>query len=118
MKKFEDISETDRCAIIEILKRLDLYIPDLQTVNLMGTKKVKNYVVIYWCIKELYFSSFKSYMNKLDRDFLNNRFLKTLEQLKIKEIDTKGDDCERIIKYFIKTLKKEYEVKNDGSRNY
>lgn len=68
-------------------------------------------MILYWCIKELYFSSFKPYINKFDKDFLNNKFLKTLEQLKIKEINTESDDCERIVKYYIKTLKNEYEVK-------
>lgn len=96
-----------------MLKRLDLYIANERTIELIGPKKIKNYVIIYWCIKELYLSSFKPYINKLDKELLNNKFLKTLEQLKIKEIDTESDDCERIVKYFIKTLKNEYEVKND-----
>ena len=80
----------------------------------MGKNREKKYVIIYWCIKDLYFSSFKPYLNDVDKNFLNNRFLKTLEYLRIKEIDTESNDCERIVRYFIKTLKKEYEVKNYG----
>lgn len=107
----EGISETDRASIIAILRRLNLYIEGEKVLNLMGIKKTKNYVIIYWCIKDLYFSSFKPYLNNIDMNFLNNRYLKTLENLKIKEVDTESDDCERIVKYFIKTLKREYEVK-------
>lgn len=72
---------------------------------------MKNYVVMYWCIKELYLSSFRVYLNELDRNFFTNKYLKTLEILKIKEINTENDDCLRIVSYFIKTLKKEYEVR-------
>ena len=107
----EGISETDRASIIAILRRLNVYIDGEKVLNLMGIKKTKNYVIIYWCIKDLYFSSFKPYLNNIDMNFLNNRYLKTLENLKIKEVDTESDDCERIVKYFIKTLKREYEVK-------
>lgn len=77
----------------------------------MIRKKMKNYVVMYWCIKELYLSSFRVYLNELDRNFFTNKYLKTLEILKIKEINTENDDCLRIVSYFIKTLKKEYEVR-------
>lgn len=72
---------------------------------------MKNYVVMYWCIKELYLSSFRVYLNELDRNFFTNKYLKTLEILKIKEINIENDDCLRIVSYFIKTLKKEYEVR-------
>lgn len=77
----------------------------------MIRKKMKNYVVMYWCIKELYLSSFRVYLNELDRNFFTNKYLKTLEILKIKEINAENDDCLRIVSYFIKTLKKEYEVR-------
>lgn len=77
----------------------------------MPKKKVKNHVIMYWCIKELYFSSFAPYLNQLDKDFVNNKYLKTLEKFKIKEINTENDDCEKVVSYFIKTLKLEYEVK-------
>lgn len=77
----------------------------------MIRKKMKNYVVMFWCIKELYLSSFRVYLNELDRNFFTNKYLKTLEILKIKEINTENDDCLRIVSYFIKTLKKEYEVR-------
>ena len=79
-------------------------------MNVLGEEQKNNYLIIYWCIKELYLSSFKVYLNDIDEQFLKNKYFKTLEMLSIEKIDIETD-IQDIVCYFIKTLKREYEVK-------
>lgn len=105
---FEEISFKDKNAIILILKHLEIYIENENILDFMNLEELNNYKIQYWCVKELYFSSFKIYLNDLDRAFFINKYLKTLENLSIKKINL-DEDAVDIIKYFIKTLKKECE---------
>lgn len=105
-KNFEGISSVDKTAIINVLKQLEIYV-DQTAESLVPTKVLEDTKVQYWCVKELYFSSFKVYLNEMEREFFINKYLRTLENLKITEIT--DDNLDDIIRYFIKTLKKEYE---------
>lgn len=110
---FQGIFEKDRIAIVNTLKRLGIYwgnIDDLKFETIFDQERQKHFIIMYWCIKELYFSSFRVYMNDIDEKFFQNKFLKTLEMLDITEIDINNDDdITEIVSYFIKTLKREYE---------
>ncbi len=109
-EKFENLSENDRDSIVFTLKRLNLYADNESVLNYVGEEQKVNYLIIYWCIKELYLSSFKVYLNDIDEQFLKNKYFKTLEMLNIEKVDIETD-IEDIVCYFIKTLKREYEVK-------
>lgn len=108
-RDFENLTERDRNSIIATLERLKLYVGDLN-LELFDKEQQKEYVIKYWCIKELYLSSFKVYLNDIDEQFLKNKYLKTLEMLNIEKIDVETD-LDDIVSYFIKTLKREYEIK-------
>ena len=103
---FENLTERDRNSIIATLERLKLYTGDLS----FDEEEKKEFVIKYWCIKELYLSSFKVYLNDIDEQFFKNKYLKTQEMLNIETIDIETD-LDDIVSYFIKTLKREYEVK-------
>lgn len=112
---FQGIFEKDKMSIINTLKRLEIYCADIDDISfntVFGEERKKHFVIMYWCVKELYFSSFRVYMNDIDEQFFKNKFLKTLEMLDIFEIDIENDITD-IVSYFIKTLKREYEVKNN-----
>ncbi len=107
---FENLTEKDRIGIVATLERLNLFAKDINTLNFLGEEQKNNYLIIYWCIKELYLSSFKVYLNDIDEQFLKNKYLKTLERLNIEKVDVEKD-IDDVVCYFIKTLKLEYEVK-------
>ena len=95
------ISENDKRAIVNILKRIDIYMPNAEelsknysTINLLELK------IKYYAIKELYCSPYKVYLNDLTFDKLNLRFLKTKKYVNIENIT-------HFINYFIKSLQEE-----------
>lgn len=106
-KFFDGVSDKDKLAITSTIKRIGIYAAN---TDVLEEERQKHFVIMYWCIKELYFSSFKIYLNDIDEQFFINKFLKTLEMLNVEKIDIE-QDLDDIVNYFIKTLKREYEVK-------
>ena len=91
------LSYDDRLCIVRILKKLDLYIENLNTVKLMTAKELLKYQECYYAISVLCTNSYKAYMNRLTREILLNKYLKVEEYCKNKNEDEK-------VRYLIKAL--------------
>lgn len=101
-KNFENLSDTDREAVVVCLKRLELY---LTNTTYLTEKMLFQIQLQYWTITEIYLSPYKVYLNKLSRDkFMLNYFL--TEKYII--IDSEEKIAE-FISYFITCLRKEFE---------
>lgn len=101
-KNFENLSDTDREAVVICLKRLELY---LTNTTYLTEKMLFQIQLQYWTITEIYLSPYKVYLNKLSRDkFMLNYFLTE----KYITIDSEEKIAE-FISYFITCLRKEFE---------
>lgn len=95
-----DISFDDKACIIRILKKLDLYIENENTVELMTAKELLKYQNCYYAVAVLCTNSYKAYIDKLTREMLFNKYLKAEEYCKNKIEDEK-------LRYLIKSLQNE-----------
>lgn len=97
-----DINPDDKTCIIRILKKLDLYIENENTVELMTAKELLKYQDCYYAIAVLCTNSYKAYIDKLTREMLFNKYLKAEEYCNNKtEIEK--------VRYLIKSLQNELE---------
>lgn len=104
-KNDEKICDIDRNAIITCLKNLELYFPNIETLQYLTDEKRLDYELQYWTIKEIYFSPYKIYLNSITR---TKFLLKYLQTQKYIELDSE-DKITDFISYFIKILREEFE---------
>ena len=103
-----DINPDDKTCIIRILKKLDLYIENENTVELMTAKELLKYQICYYAIAVIFKNSYKVYLNKLTKEMLINKYLKAEEYCKNKSEDD-------VTRYLIKSLQNELEgIKHDN----
>lgn len=100
VENFEEVSPTERIAIIHILKDLDIFIKDPKTDDVIPENERRKLVYQYWAIKEIIESGDKVFIKNLTRDIFLNKFLKTCEH-----VDLQNET--EFLNYFIKTLKNE-----------
>ena len=97
-------------GIIRILRNLGIYIENPETLKLMDGTKIYYLIIQYAAIEELYFSSYKLYLNLLTKEVFMTKFLKTLQYLK-----KDGIRIDEKISYFLASLQNyfcfEYEKK-------
>lgn len=93
----------DKAIIVMHLKKLGIFIEDTRILEMFTEVKLLEIKIFYWAIKEIYFSAYKVYLNKLTYNNLCLRFLKAKEYVATEE----GIDLERLIAYFIKCLQTE-----------
>lgn len=100
-EKFEELQEADKNNITDIIEKMELTVkPEyLESIPLQILNKTK---IKYWVIKELYMSSYKVYLNKITKEMLENKFLKTEKYIDARKIDD-------FISYYIKSLQNELE---------
>ena len=118
MQKFENISEYDKCAIINIMRKLEIFFPDplgMESWQYMDKQKLQDIKFQYWCIKEIYFSPYRAFLYTLTRDRFIFRFLKAKKYCSL-------DNPYEFMNYFIKCVqedfyknKKEIEEKQNGN---
>ena len=106
IENFENISQDDKKAIILILKRLDLYIDNLDILKYFSEEKLIDYQVQYWLIKEIYFSEYKIFLSKITRKQFIFRYLKAMKYINFR------NDLQGFVKYFFRCLQEEMEVSN------
>ena len=97
--KFEEI---DRQAIVNILKRLELYVSNTQYLT---EEVIFELQIQYWTISEIYFSPYKIYLNELTRNTFLLKYLFTKKYITIENEDKIRD----FINYFITCLRKVFE---------
>ncbi len=101
-KKFEDISQNEKDAIVKILKRLDIFIENPSIVLKYFSEEQKlEYKIQYWAIKEIYFSSLSIFLNDLTREQFILRFLKAKKYMK------NSNSINEFLNYFIFCLQEE-----------
>ena len=85
-----------------MLKRLDLFIENPEVVLKYFSEEQKiEYKIIYFAIKEIYFSPTKIFLADLTREQLELRFLKTKKYMK------NSKSIQEFINYFIYCLNEE-----------
>lgn len=99
-EKYEELTDTDRKAIVTTLKRLELYVDDDSHFpeSFIFDLQLKIYAVT-----ELYKSSYKVYINDLDEKQLTLKFLDAQKYCPICE----EDDIPKFMGYLIVCLRKE-----------
>lgn len=124
IKNFQNIQDDQRDGIINILTKMEIYMPqkfildDTEikvTHGYFPTEKIFSLEVQYWVIKELYFSPYRIYLNDLDRKIFMLKLLKTEKYC--------GDPAENpilFINYYIKCIMEHFDniktKKNIGTK--
>lgn len=88
------------------MKKLDLYISNVDILNYFTQEKLLDYQLQYWLIKEIYFSSYKIFLGKMTRNQFVFRYLKAMKYIDFKE------DLDGFVKYFLRCIQEEMEVQN------
>ena len=101
------LDEKDREALILIFDRLEMYVNDINSFNSMPYEVVINEKILMWVVKEIYLSPYRIFINKLDRQTLVHKFLKSKKYIERKQ-DFK---LEELISYCITCLQKELKYK-------
>lgn len=102
----ERISDTDRFAIITCLKRLEIYISNIEDLQYFSENRILEHELQYWVIKEIYFSPYKVYLNELTR---NKLLLKYLQTQKYMSLDIKDEESvTAFVSYLIKILREDF----------
>lgn len=96
------INSSNKNGIINILKRLDIYITNTEILNYMSREQILNYKIQYWVIKEIYNSPHVALLNKITKDKFKFRFLKAKKYIDV-------NDLEDFTAYFIRCLQNELE---------
>lgn len=89
-----------------MLEKLEIYIPNIQTIKYLKDDQILEIKVQYWTIKELYLSSYVVYLNQLTPTKFLNKFLLAKEYIQLNK-DTLTD----FVNYFIKILRNEFDKK-------
>lgn len=99
-KNFESITQNEKKDIVLILKRLDIYMN--KVLSDMPKERLTAWKIQYFVVKELYFSSYRVYLNDLTREMLEHKYQKANEYIK-----AKNGTVEDLVPYLIKCLQKE-----------
>ena len=90
----------NKTGLINVLKRLDLFVENVNVLEFVSEEKQLDFKVQYWVVKELYESPYKCLLNKLTGDEVKLRFLKTKEYKDYSDITA-------FVAYFKKCLENE-----------
>lgn len=102
-----------------ILDKLEIYIKNPNILGLYTEEKIFEYKLLYWAIKEIYFSPQRIFLNSLTREQLYFRYFKSK-----KYMDSNSCSVYEFLAYFITSLNEELEKgagindrKNIGQEN-
>lgn len=116
-KKFGNITEKDKFNLIETLIRLDLFVRNEDALYPMTVEAKQDLKLQYWILKELYFSAYKVYLNKLTREQFLLRFHKS------KKYVDPNENIYKFLNYAIKSIQQDFykekggiEVRNENKR--
>lgn len=107
-QKFENMKPVDKDSIVLVLKRLDLYIGNPGIMKYMDIRVKQDYKVQYWLIHEIYFSSYKMFLNTMTREQFLFRYSKAKKYAQLNHMCT----AEKFIKYFMRCIQEEMEATN------
>lgn len=98
-ENFENSTDVEKNTVLLRLKALEIDVTEAIDTNLTEEKR-EDFILMYWAIKEIIFSSHRAYLNYLTRALLFDKFLKTCNY-------KSKNDTKNFLDYFIKTLKNE-----------
>lgn len=107
-KNFENITSSDKQAIIKILKKLDIYVQNTEILQYFSESQKFEYELQYWAIKELYYSPYKIFLGKLTKQQFIFRFYKAK-----KYMDYSNCSIYEFSSYFIRCVQEEMEGGNN-----
>lgn len=102
-KVFENLEEINRMAIVQVLKRLEIYCEG--NIDYLTEEKVFELQLQYWTITQIYLSPYKVYLNELTRNKFILKYLQTEKYIIIEN----EENIQDFINYFITCLRKEFE---------
>ncbi len=102
-KVFENLEEINRIAIVQVLKRLEIYCEG--NIDYLTEEKVFELQLQYWTITQIYLSPYKVYLNELTRNKFILKYLQTEKYIIIEN----EENIQDFINYFITCLRKEFE---------
>lgn len=102
---FENFAETDHQAIINILKKLEIFIDNPGILKYFSESQMLEYKLQYWAIKEIYFSPHRVFLNELTEKQFIYRFHKAK-----KYMDYTQCSIYEFIAYFIHCVQEEMEI--------
>lgn len=108
VENFENMKQDEKEAIVNLLKRLDLYIDNVNILELMPESEIKRYKIQYWLIHEIYYSPYKIFLVNLSRKQFFFRYYKALKYM---------NNCNlyEFISYFMRCVQEELEKSNEIS---
>lgn len=113
---FEDgqrtINAKDKITIVMNLKRLDLYVDNLEIISLFTEQVLLQTKMFYWIVKELYFRPCGMYLKNLSNSMLAYKYLKAKQYTNAAE----NFDIEKIIGYTIRCIENEL-IDKEEKRN-
>lgn len=98
---FQNISADDKKAIINIMKKLRLYIENTEVLEYMTENEQLELKLKYWSIKEIYFSPYRVFLNNLTCERFTFRFLKAKKYCGL-------DNLYKFLNYFIKCVQEDF----------
>lgn len=101
---FEKISKEERKGIINILRKLDIFIDNTDILQYFSESQVFEYQLQYWAIKEIFFSPYKVFLGKLTRQQFVYRFFKAKKYMDIEKCS-----IYEFLAYFIRCIQEEME---------
>lgn len=99
-KFFKNISKTQAEGIRNCLKKWDFLVRE-SGQKLMNEDTIFRYQILYWCVKEMYFSPYKELLNLLTKEEINNKYLKTEKYIG----PPREENIVKFINYFIVCLR-------------
>lgn len=104
--KSEDLEQEMQYLQIQ-LKHFDILFT-AETINYLPANDIDKYKILYYVINEIYQSSYKVYLNKLTKEKIFNKYLKTEKYIGV--IDIEDDEkLSEFVSYLIKSLQDEFE---------
>lgn len=103
-RKFGKIEWEDKMAIRTAMKQLEIYdyCNTEESLQRVPEKYLFDLKLKYWAVKELYFSPYKVYLGKLQKERFNLRFNKAKKYVNSKE------NIYHFLNYFIKSLQQDF----------
>lgn len=97
----------DKENIIMYLKKLDIYIDNSRALAIFPEEKILEYKLLYWAIKEIYFSPQRIFLDTLTKQQMYFRYYKSK-----KYMDLNKCSIYEFSAYFITCLNEEMEATN------
>lgn len=100
------MKDVDKRTIIKHLKKLDLYIDNLEVLEVFPESQINMYKIFYWLIHEIYYSPYRIFLNKLTREQFLFRYYKA------KKYMSNENGLDEFIRYFMRCIQEEMERGN------